>query len=513
MLSGKTNKDKNHKPTVAESIANTFEWLITAFILALVFRAFVMEAFRIPTGSMADTLRGAHFQLRCPQCAHKYNSNFMFQDRYGRPQIVKGGHAPLMGAPRCPSCGYFYSTRQKLPIANGDRILVLKCLFQFKEPNRWDVTVFKNPRQPRENYIKRMIGRPGEKIEIIDGDIYVNDKIARKPPKVQRELWMPIYHNDYQPVEPMQPQFNGHQWSQPFVNLQGSDFQLGTEKEPTIFLLNSQSDKSHVIAYDTRLNASANDFTAAYAYNSATWHRRELQSLPTASDIMTKFYVDFNDESSMAGIALRKYTTLYTATVTKTATMKLTRQKAGSEPENLVTKELGNKNFSAPTLMQFANVDHMLTLNFNGEKLTYDLGKDPNDLGPRTLSTEPKVYIIGRKKIKLSHIQIYRDIHYVQDPRMERAGEGNPVTLGEDQYFVLGDNSPASDDSRFWSIKGLGNNGKRFREGIVPREYLVGKAFFVYWPSGFRPSKQVSIPLIPNVGDMKFIVGGNENYN
>ena len=48
----------------AAEIANTFEWLITAFILAFVFRAFVMEAFRIPTGSMADTLKGAHFRLR-----------------------------------------------------------------------------------------------------------------------------------------------------------------------------------------------------------------------------------------------------------------------------------------------------------------------------------------------------------------------------------------------------------------------------------------------------------------
>ena len=51
----------------AAEIANTFEWLITAFILAFVFRAFVMEAFRIPTGSMADTLMGAHFRLRCPE--------------------------------------------------------------------------------------------------------------------------------------------------------------------------------------------------------------------------------------------------------------------------------------------------------------------------------------------------------------------------------------------------------------------------------------------------------------
>ena len=43
----------------AAEIANTLEWLITAFALAFVFRAFVMEAFRIPTGSMADYAAGS----------------------------------------------------------------------------------------------------------------------------------------------------------------------------------------------------------------------------------------------------------------------------------------------------------------------------------------------------------------------------------------------------------------------------------------------------------------------
>ena len=49
----------------AAEVANTLEGLITAFILALVFMEFIMQAFRIPTGSMADTLMGAHFRLRC----------------------------------------------------------------------------------------------------------------------------------------------------------------------------------------------------------------------------------------------------------------------------------------------------------------------------------------------------------------------------------------------------------------------------------------------------------------
>jgi len=57
---------------------------------------------------------------------------------------------------------------------------------------------FRNPIEPSINYIKRLIGRPGETVEIIDGDIYIDGQISRKPAKVQEELWMPVYDNDYQ---------------------------------------------------------------------------------------------------------------------------------------------------------------------------------------------------------------------------------------------------------------------------------------------------------------------------
>jgi len=55
----------------------------------------------------------------------------------------------------------------------------------------------------------------------------------------------------------------------------------------------------------------------------------------------------------------------------------------------------------------------------------------------------------------------------------------------------------------------VGNNGRLYREGVVPREYLVGKALFVYWPSGFRPFAKSRFAVIPNVGRMRFIYGGS----
>jgi hypothetical protein len=51
--------------------------------------------------------------------------------------------------------------------------------------------------------------------------------------------------------------------------------------------------------------------------------------------------------------------------------------------------------------------------------------------------------------------------------------------MGPDEYFALGDNSPASQDSRLWP-----NVRRAERRHAVPREVLIGKAFFIYWPRG-----------------------------
>jgi len=53
-------------------VKETLVSIIIAFILAFVFRAFVIEAFIIPTGSMAPTLLGFHKQVQCPSCRHEF---------------------------------------------------------------------------------------------------------------------------------------------------------------------------------------------------------------------------------------------------------------------------------------------------------------------------------------------------------------------------------------------------------------------------------------------------------
>ena len=390
-----------------------------------------------------------------------------------------------------------------MPVANGDRILVLKCIYQFIEPKRWDVIVFKNPTEPTINYIKRLIGLPGEKIQIIDGDIYIDDKIARKPAKIQKELWMPVYDNDYQPVRPEDDSFNGHIWAQPFRNVGDSKWVTANSDSPTIFSLDSPGGPINSMVYDTSIG---NDFKATYAYDDIDTY----SYMPTCSDLMLRFDCRAADSQGRIGIALSKYETTYRAEVLLTGTMIVTKQKKGEDLVELIGLSIKAPRMNKQTLVKFAIVDHQLIFEYGGTKVTHDLGRDLEDVGPIQEDIEPRVEIFGTGRLTLSHIAIFRDIHYTEPPGSQRAKEDDPFTLKEDQFFVLGDNSPNSEDGRLWNRPGLANKGlPSYRMGTVPRDYLVGKALFVYWPSGFKPFAEFPFGIVPNVGRMRFIYGGS----
>ncbi|CAN0584607.1 unnamed protein product, partial [Laminaria digitata] len=183
-------------------------------MLAFLFRGFVIEGFLIPTGSMAPTLMGKHLRMHSEQSGYDWAVGpWTYADPRSRSMPVRNQvdirvQDPMSGIP-------VQDTNRRL--AAGDRVFVLKYLPWLHRPERWDVVVFKNP-GTNENYIKRLVGLPGEQIAIVDGDIFSRPtiegqtagsgweawtqddwRVQRKPERVQRTMLLDVFDSSHAP--------------------------------------------------------------------------------------------------------------------------------------------------------------------------------------------------------------------------------------------------------------------------------------------------------------------------
>ncbi len=208
------------------TIRETIESVVVAFVLAFLFRTFEAEAFVIPTGSMAPTLQGRHKDLVCPECGLGYRVGASgevdddiqrLQKRLSEPDLTPKEREALIQQIKsrelveatCPNCRFPMeidpdsAEGRKWPAYNGDRILVAKFPYDFADPKRWDVVVFRYPGNAQMNYIKRLVGLPHETVKIEQGDIYVkaadHDQfdIVHKPAAKVWAMAQAVYNNDY----------------------------------------------------------------------------------------------------------------------------------------------------------------------------------------------------------------------------------------------------------------------------------------------------------------------------
>ena len=74
-------------------------------------------------------------------------------------------------------------------IMAGDRIIVSKFIYRAREPSRWEVAAFKYPADRRREFVKRIVGLPGETIELRDGSIMIDGKTATPPTELGAIRW------------------------------------------------------------------------------------------------------------------------------------------------------------------------------------------------------------------------------------------------------------------------------------------------------------------------------------
>ncbi|MCD6257073.1 signal peptidase I [Candidatus Aerophobetes bacterium] len=123
-------------------IKETVETVVIALVLAFLIRSFIVETFWIPSGSMEPTL------------------------------MV------------------------------GDRIMAYKIFYGINKVKRGDIIIFKFPLDPKKDFVKRVIGLPGDTIEIRKKEVYVNKKRLIEPYAVHSDNWDTGFPRDeYGPVK------------------------------------------------------------------------------------------------------------------------------------------------------------------------------------------------------------------------------------------------------------------------------------------------------------------------
>ena len=181
------------------------EWVdpfVFAFLLAMFIRTFVVELFKIPSGSMTPTLVGdvvAEMHYYDPASKGGDYPDLVVANHFsghpdhglqGQFQIfrgVPGGYARESATPFVnqlpPAKALDFYEKKRL---RYDRICVNKFSYWFRQPDRGDIVVFKVPRNiyTREKpiYVKRVAGLPNEEIAIHDNRLWADGRPVTDPP-------------------------------------------------------------------------------------------------------------------------------------------------------------------------------------------------------------------------------------------------------------------------------------------------------------------------------------------
>lgn len=157
-------------------------WVGWAVLLAALFllKTFVLTLVNVTGGGMAPTLVGDHLRIECPACEHLLRIGVLDEEFQERESV------PLRY--RCPLCGEEgeHAARED-ELRAGSSLVVLRLA---RTPARWEC--WEHEREGAV-FVKRVVGLPGEVLEVRNGDLFVDGAIARKPDELLAASWLPAY--------------------------------------------------------------------------------------------------------------------------------------------------------------------------------------------------------------------------------------------------------------------------------------------------------------------------------
>lgn len=385
----------------------------------------LVQPLTVSGSSMAPTLLGEHFLAQCDVCRRVVAVGAM-----GR-----GGASPV-ACEHCRSGQLKIETGQVYP---GERLFVDRTQPAADQLERWQTAVFVCP-DTGKLCVKRVVGLPGETIEIVDGDVAANGRLVRKSLAEQHRLRRPVHaetaaNSRWRATEDSCWQRVGDNWRADSDARGALAYQHWRDRPIT--------DYSTYNACLARVLAEVHDLCVSATTTWSPPARLEVRLDGFAGKVV---FFGANDGSVDAAIQAADGRTLERA-----ATPVLAVGRASSPRHGIArTAEASVATIRAENAFRWevSTFDAQLLVAVNGrEVLCRRLSEE--ERGPA--ARPPASLTFAGSEIELGQLTLWRDVYYLPAPVGRRGvGGGRSWRLAGNEVFLLGDNSAVSIDSRSW---------------------------------------------------------------
>jgi signal peptidase I len=375
--------------------------------------------------------------------------------------VVVGQREPAAqrGSEFCPNCGSFDLGLDRVPVTVGDQLLVNKNVFDWRRPRRWEMVVFRCPAEPDRAFVKRVVALPGETVQIKNGDVFVDHDLARKTLAELRAVRIPVFDL----------QHTAHSAGREDRWETADSHTAGVDDDSPYLRTVSRPDTYHWLVYRHQVHGKARAVCDEYGYNGA-----DIGPLPEpVHDFVVECEVDVCSGPE-GWFALR---------ITDGADELMAELPVGTAKDGTKLSDVRRPQRVYRTAPEFTlrpGRSYRVELAFADRRVMLAVDGVPVFAACDRPAVEQRNDVItpfqlGARgvEVRVRSVKLWRDIHYTD---AGRHGSRSPVRLGSGEYFVLGDNSPNSDDNRFWT--GRDNGPLPVRESD-----LLGKPFLVHMPS------------------------------
>ena len=362
-----------------------------------------------------------------------------------------------------------------------DRILVNKAAYLLRDPTRWDISIFRYPLNRSQNYVKRLVGLPGEHLKIIGGNVYrlleENGKPAlfeclRKPAHIQEGLWRTIYRSTEEELEKdrLNMRLSKGRWEIEG----GSVFCEDTGQSASIEFMTANELVNHYLhgyPKDLQQRMARGVPSSSTGPKLVPDLRWSFKVTPDASVTELRFsqHEDYGVQAQLTKrrITLRIVKTDEGKAVAYLEVFELAR---GIKQERLVANETIQDIRFEPG----QEISVVLT-RVDDQAIAVLAGKRAGPI-PFTWVGEPqpalnlafKLVAKSAKRVRYREFHVERDLYYTSgDPRYR-----TDVKVPKDHYWMLGDNSQNSADGRAWEsfTVRIGDDGR-----LLPLNSKAGK--------------------------------------